>query len=110
MYKYLVSPTPKGYSLNFYDTAGNIGYALQIRKPGSSATLQRTSAPPKILPFGNGVVLMLLLNRRDLPRAVVRINGDTLTYSRSNTMTHKFSTPDPEAKQGKISMTLTSQT
>ena len=110
MYKYLVSPTPKGYSLNFYDTAGNIGYALQIRKPGSSATSRRTSAPPKILPFGNGVVLMLLLNRRDLPRAVVRINGDTLTYSRCNTMTHKFSTPDPEAEKGKISMTLTSQT
>ena len=110
MYKYLVSPTSKGHSLNFYDTTGNIGYALQIRKPGSSGTAGRISAPQKILPFGNGVVLMLLLNRRDLPRAVVTINGDTLTYSRCNTMTHKFSTPDPEANQGKISITLTSQT
>ena len=94
MYKYLVSPTSKGYSLNFYDTTGNIGYALQIRKPGT-ATPGRASAPKKILPFSNGVVLMLLLNRRDLPRAVARINGDTLTYSGCNTMTHKFSTANP---------------
>ena len=62
MYKYLVSPTSKGHSLNFYDTTGNIGYALQIKKASSAPS--RPQVPQKILPFRSGVVLMLILSRR----------------------------------------------
>ena len=112
MYKYLVSSTSRGHSLNFYDVTGNIGYALRIRKETGSSS-RRPSGPPapkQIEPFANGVALMLLLNRRDLPRAVLRINGDSFTYSRCNTMTHKFTTANPLANEGSIRITLTSKT
>lgn len=113
MYKYLVSTTNRGHFLNFYDTTGNIGYALEIRNNAGGNTgsgMAGPVVPKKNEPFANGVVLMLLLNRRDLPRAVTRISGDTLSFSGCNKMTHKFIIADPESSQGKIEISLLSQT
>jgi heat shock protein HslJ len=107
MYKYLLSDTARGKFLNFYDEKGNIGYALQIKKAGTSAgsVSPVIVAPQSDLAFADGSVLMLLLKRRDLPRAIVTIKGDKLTYSRCNTITHTFKISDPKAKEGTIIIT-----
>lgn len=87
MYKYLISSTSSGFSLNFYAESGQIGYALEIKNAVASVQSQD-------LAFGEGVVLMLLLGRRDLARAVVRINGSSLSYTGCNTITHGFTVSD----------------
>ena len=72
MYKYLISDVQNTKRLNFYSKEGNIGYALKIVKPGTSKPV--IQAPPtELLPFRDGTILMLLLKRRDLRRAVVTI-------------------------------------
>ena len=53
---------------------------------------------------------MLLLNRRDLPRAVTTISGDTLSYKGCNKIRHKFIIADPEASEGTIEISSISQT
>ena len=102
MHKYLISKTSLGYNLNFYDKPGKAGYSLTLQS-GSSNSPSRTT-PSKVKPFGNGVVLFLLLKRRDLPRAVGRISGNALTYTGCNTITHSFKIGDPTATEGKINI------
>ena len=72
MYKYLISDVQNTKRLKFYSKEGNIGYALKIVKPGTSGPVIK-APPTEFLPFSDGNVLMLLLKRRDLRRAVVTI-------------------------------------
>jgi len=114
MYKYLESNTTSGRYLNFYDETGNIGYALEIRTGASTGASSNVGFGAALaqadMPFADGTVLMLLLKRRDLPRAVVTIKNNTLTYTRCNTISHTFKIADPKAKEGNISISEATST
>ena len=89
MYKYLSSSG--GNSLTFYDQEGN---------PGLKVSRKGTTTPAADKPFAPGVVLMLLLKRRDLPRAIVNITADSLSYSLCNSVRHSLSVESPTASSG----------
>lgn len=107
MYKYLLSTSSTAYSLNFYDQTGNAGYKLTMPVPGAT----KIQAAPQIPdPFAKGTGLMLLLKRRDLPRAIVDMTSTSLTYTRCNTMTHSLKIDTPKATSGNLVVALASQT
>jgi heat shock protein HslJ len=107
MYKYLLSTSSSAYSLNFYDQAGNAGYKLTMPVPGAT----KIQAVPQLPdPFAKGTALMLLLKRRDLPRAIVDLTSTSLTYTRCNTMTHSLKIDTPKATSGNLVIALVSQT
>jgi len=95
MYKYLISNTSDTYTLKFYDQAGNSGYTLtSVKKTtgavGTASQIKTVTAPAQINPFAPGTYLMLLLQRRDLPRQIVNITGNTLTYKVCDTIQQTF--------------------
>lgn len=108
MYKYLFSTTSSEYNLNFYDKTGNAGFKLTMPVPGATKIV---AAPvEQSAPFAKSTALLLLLKRRDLPRAITNITPTSLSYSRCNTMTHSIKIDDPKAISGNIVISLLSQT
>jgi hypothetical protein len=86
MFKYLTSTSGNTNSLVFYDQTGNSGFSLyqkiaQAVKPVTGSPATQPSGP-----FAPGLVLMLLLQRRDLPRALVNLTSTSLTYTLCNTI------------------------
>jgi heat shock protein HslJ len=115
MYKFLLSDTSSGQRLNFYGKDGKIGYALEIKKPAGSAPAAEGHAVQsavKFDPFASGVVLMLVLKRRDLPRAVVTIDKakGTLSYTSCNQITQNFAVADSGALSGSVKVGLGAKT
>lgn len=111
MYKYLLSSNSTVHALVFYDRNGSAGYRLSMRRTaGVSGQSPPTTTPAQPDPLGSGTFLLLLLKRRDLPRAIVNLTGTTLTYSQCNTMTHKLTISNPKASSGPISIALQTQT
>lgn len=111
MYKYLLSSNNTVHALVFYDRNGSAGYRLSMRIINAASgqpTAIVTPAQPN--PLSPGTFLLLLLKRRDLPRAIVNLTATTLTYSQCNTMTHKLTISNPKASSGPISIPLQSQT
>lgn len=107
MYKYLLSSNNTVHSLVFYDRNGSAGYRLSIRRTNAISGQPSVVAPPsQPNPLGPGTFLLLLLKRRDLPRAIVNLTSTTLTYSQCNTMTHKVTISNPKASSGSISINL----
>jgi hypothetical protein len=111
MYKYLLSSTNGIYTLNFYDQTGAIGYTLQnkqnIQSSSSAATAKATSplATQTSLPLSPGTYLLLLLQRRDLPRLLVNITANTVVYKGCNTILQSFSPFQLTATQSSITFT-----
>jgi hypothetical protein len=105
MYKYLVSTTSSGYSLMFYDEAGNAGYSLysKINTPSTPSQINKPTQINTLNPF-SGQALMLILQRRDLARAIVTITNNTMTYTLCNTITHTY-TVNTAVKSGSIKVT-----
>lgn len=78
MYKYLISGSNGIFTLRFYDQSGNPGYTLSINQnrgtqaPPNRAALTPSSNPvPQ--PLAPGTYLLLNLQRRDIPRALVNV-------------------------------------
>jgi hypothetical protein len=100
MNKYLLSNTNGIYTLRFYDQTGNSGYLLQINQSSlskASPTQPQKAAPPTpaptpapVQPLASGKYLLLLLQRRDLPRVLVNITKNTLIYKSCNSIQQVF--------------------
>jgi heat shock protein HslJ len=79
MYKYLISGSNGIFTLRFYDQSGNPGYTLSINQnQGPQTRSSPTSAPAPSpnqapQPLSPGTYLLLNLQRRDIPRALVNI-------------------------------------
>jgi hypothetical protein len=112
MYKYLLSNANGVTSLNCYDQSGAIGYSLQINEnpqpiqqspistPTRVATTASTSIP--LPPLSPGTYLLLLLSRRDLPRLLVTITSNKITYQGCNSITQTFTPANLSASQSSI--------
>lgn len=116
MYKYLLSSTNGVYTLSFYNSTGSMAYQLQINvqptsapqtvaqynpkavtpSPGTSSTAPASTAsvPSSLTP---GTYLLLILQRRDLPRLIVNVTATTLSYKGCNSIlqTYKISNVNP---------------
>lgn len=101
IYKYLLTKSAAS-TLSFYDQQGNIGYVLKTAAlPPTPATSTTTQTP-----LSPGTYLFLLLKRRDLPRMLVTISANTITYQGCNTIKHTFSPATlTTAKTGQITIT-----
>lgn len=108
MYKYLISSTNGAYTLNFYDQTGNIGYSLRsgasqsqsVQKPAQTSSTTLTPTPT---PLSAGTYLLLLLSRRDLPRVLVNITSNIITYKSCNNIQHTFTPARLTSNSGSIS-------
>lgn len=97
MYKYLLTKSAAS-TLSFYDQQGNIGYILKTPAPSTPMQNQATQTA-----LSSGTYLFLLLKRRDLPRMLVTISADSITYQGCNTIRHTFSPASlTSAKTGQI--------
>lgn len=85
MYKYLLSSTNGLFTLKFYDQTGAAGYTLQINQKTNIPSIPVPIAPVSV-PLMPGKYLLLLLQRRDLPRVLVNITANMLTYKLCNTI------------------------
>lgn len=105
MYKYLVSSSASAYSLIFYDQTGTAGYSLysKIAAPAAPSVLNTQASTPNL--FANGQALMLVLQRRDLPRAIVTITPTSISYTLCNTITHNYKVDTPGKSKGSITVT-----
>lgn len=106
-------------TLNIYDQKGNSGYVLTTGSKDiniSSVTNTNTinSSPkatvspavPKMIDvLANGTYLMLLLKRRDLPRVMATISGNTVTYKLCNNIKHFFKIATPNANISNVTLT-----
>jgi len=101
MYKYLVSSNASAYSLIFFDPNGTPGYSLSLKIPPVSTPSTQKAA---IDPFAPGQALMLLLQRRDLARAVAKISANSITFTLCNTITHTFKVDSPGKSKGGITI------
>lgn len=101
MHKYLVSTSSTAHSLIFYDQAGTAGYSLFSRINATPTVIQ--VAGPNA--FAAGQALMLVLQRRDLARSIVRITENTFTYTLCNTITHTYTVSTPGRSTGSITIT-----
>ncbi len=120
MFKYLTSVTSTAYSLIFYDQAGKPTYSLyqKISTPAPTAPQINTNTvtpPTKVSnspssPFVSGTYLLLLLQRKDLPRAIVNLTPTTFTYSLCNTISHTYSLAQPNSPKGSITISGAAQT
>jgi len=102
MYKYLLNSNNGTQILNFYDQNGQIGYSLAIEpkdNPSPSKTVSNSapkanqitqSSAKTNVAFSPGKYLMLLLQRRDLPRVPIMISEKTITYKRCNDIVQTF--------------------
>ena len=107
MHKYLLTESGNMHVLKFYDSEGEPTYTLEIEKSTKQAAPSRSmvpAAPKEELPFESGTYLLLILQRRDLPRKIVKINGNSITYSGCNSIEHLYQLDDPKAPDGKISI------
>lgn len=99
IYKYVLTKSAAS-TLSFYDQQGNIGYILKTPVPSTPTPASSTQSV-----FSSGTYLFLLLKRRDLPRMLVTISGNSITYQGCNTIKHTFSpAPLSAAKTGQISI------
>lgn len=96
MHKYLFDSPSGQSSLTFYASDGSPGYRLNPKRVGTQGST--VVAPPA--PFAEGVVLMLLLKRRDLPRVFVSIAADGLSYSLCNSIRHSLKVANSAALAG----------
>lgn len=100
MFKYVLTKSASS-TLSFYDQQGNIGYILKTPVPSSP-----TQAPTTQIALSSGTYLFLLLKRRDLPRMLVTISANSITYQGCNTIKHTISPASlTAAKTGQISIT-----
>ena len=86
MHKYLLSSTNGLFTLKFYDQNGTSGYTLQINQRANIAAPPPAPVAPVSAPMMPGKYLLLLLQRRDLPRVLVNITANMLTYKVCNTI------------------------
>lgn len=115
MYKYLLSNTNGVSTLSFYDQAGSQGYSLRLiivqtntkavtQTPIASAPIAVPPATAATLPpLSPGTYLLLLLQRRDLPRLLVNVTSNTLVYKSCNNIKQTFTPSSLTANQGSIS-------
>lgn len=110
MYKYLISGSNGIFTLRFYDQTGNPGYTLSINQnqgaQGSQAKPAQPSSPNQTpLPLTPGTYLLLNLQRRDIPRALVNVTEGRLTYKSCNTIVHTFEPKKLTSAKGSIKIT-----
>lgn len=110
LWKYLLSNTNGNTILNFYDQTGNIVYALRSatsqavpRPQTTAASTAKTAATGA--PLAPGTYLLLLLSRRDLPRLLVNVTANILTYKSCNNIRQTFTPERLTAKNGSITFT-----
>ena len=112
MFKYLTSVSSSAYSLLFYDQTAKPTYSLYQKiantpTPTVTSSLQTSPATVAAVPtspFVPGTFLLLLLQRRDLPRAIVTLTPTTFTYSLCNTISHNYALANPNAPNGPITI------
>ena len=98
MYKYILNTNNGSQILNFYDEKGQIGYSLALEPKVNVRPVQnvtRNNQNVQITPvvdvaLSPGRYLMLLLQRRDLPRVPLVISSKTITYKRCNDIMQTF--------------------
>jgi META domain len=109
IYKYVYNNANGVARLNFYDQTGNIGYALDNSKNSqtSSAKSSSNSLNPasQSSPLSAGNYLLLILSRRDLPRVIVTISGNTISYKGCNSIIQTFSPSQLTLPKSSISIT-----
>lgn len=125
MNKYLLSNNGSTYSLKFYDQNGSPGYYLStVQRAGAAAApipvpaarpaaIPTPQTPPAAVssppaptnPLAPGTYLMLLLQRRDLARAIVTIANNSFTYKICDSITQSFTQGSPTASSGSIKVT-----
>lgn len=109
IYKYVYNNANGIARLNFYDQTGNIGYALdnsknsQTNSPKSSSN--SITPPSESWPLSTGNYLLLILSRRDLPRVIVTISGNTISYKGCNSIIQTFSPSQLTLPKSSISIT-----
>ncbi len=104
MYKYLLSTTNGVSSLSIYDQTGSIGYSLRSTPPSApKAAVTNTPAPAAPpTPLAPGTYLLLLLGRRDLPRVLVTVTSNSLSYKSCNRIQQSFTPARLTGNQGSI--------
>lgn len=119
MYKYLISTTNGVSSMSVYDQSGSIGYSLSTTPPSSPSSPSPSSPPsspsppsPPVAatpspaappaPLTPGTYLLLLLARRDLPRVLVTVTSNILSYEGCNTIQQTFTPANLTGNQGNI--------
>jgi hypothetical protein len=125
MNKYLLNNNGSTYSLKFYDQNGSPGYYLStVQRVGAAsvpipvptvrpaaipspqiAPAAAASSPAPINPLAPGTYLMLLLQRRDLARAIVTITNNFFTYKICDSITQSFTQGSPTASSSSIKVT-----
>ena len=110
MYKYLISGSNGIFTLRFYDQSGNPGYTLSINQnQGNQAPQNKAAAAPSTSPtpqpLAPGTYLLLNLQRRDIPRALVNVTEGSLTYKSCNTIVHTFEPKKLTSAKGSIKIT-----
>lgn len=99
MYKYVLTKSAAS-TLSFYDQQGSIGYILKT--PALSTPIQTPAAQ---IALSSGTYLFLLLKRRDLPRMLVTVSANSITYQGCNAIRHTFSPASlTSTKSGQISI------
>lgn len=99
MYKYVLTKSAAS-TLSFYDQQGSIGYILKT--PALSTPIQ---TPATQTALSSGTYLFLLLKRRDLPRMLVTVSANSITYQGCNAIRHTFSPASlTSTKSGQISI------
>jgi hypothetical protein len=107
MHKYLVSTTNGASQLSIYDQSGNIGYALRSNQvaPRAAAASTPAAAPSPAVPLSPGTYLLLLLARRDLPRVIVNVTGNALSYRSCNRIHQTYTPARLSGNRGSIRFT-----
>ena len=107
MYKYIVSTVNGASQLSIYDQSGNIGYALRSNQaiPKTAASASNGAAPSVAAPLSPGTYLFLLLSRRDLPRVLVNVTANTLSYKSCNKVLQTFTPTKLTGNKGSIKFT-----
>lgn len=117
MYNYTLSSANEGIKLKFYDQGNVLVYDLILKTNNSSPN--NTSSTSNVIPPNNPITLstpayslssgryiLLLLQRRDLPRILVNFTSNTLTYSICNTIQNLYILSNPNNLQsGNIKIT-----
>lgn len=105
MYKYLVSTTNGVSSMSAYDQSGNIGYSLRTTPPSAPKAAAPTNPPTPAAPpapLTPGTYLILLLGRRDLPRVLVTVTSNSLSYKSCNRIQQSFTPVRLTGNKGSI--------
>jgi hypothetical protein len=105
MYKYLVSTTNGVSSMSVYDQSGSIGYSLRTT-PSSAPRAAVPPSPPvpaaPPAPLAPGTYLLLLLGRRDLPRVLVTVTSNSISYRSCNRIQQSFTPARLTGNKGSI--------